>query len=422
MKEMLPTGMVRRGNRLIARVDVPRELVPIIGKTSLKHSHRTGDLAIAKVRHYPVMAEFERVLENARKRLRGEPVSSPADDVIGTIITIDMPFGRMPGDGKPKVPMQQVFDEWKLAKQPRANTVAEYQRSMDLFIAQNGKLAVRYYTKDHARKWRDHVVAMPDLAHSTREKWFGSIKTLFRFADDRDYLDADPFDKVKLDTPNRPKVARRQEWEPDQLKAWFASPIYTERFRPKAGAGEASFWLPILGLYHGFRLAEMCQLRRIDMVAKDGVEHCLKIRPSAEDDDGPERSVKTPESERTVPLHKSVIELGFLDYLDTLKGKQMFPLIRPDVRGRWSGHWSKWFGRYRRSIGLDQRWVDFHSFRHTWKTAARAAKIPREYHDEISGHEDGSVSSTYGNVPANLLKEELDQISFDVTIPKWKAP
>lgn len=414
---MLPTGMVRRGNVLWARVDVPRELVAIVGTTSLKRTHKTGDLAIAKVRHYPVMAEFSQRLENARRQLRGEVIA--ADGVIGTTITVDYQWGIPPTDGKPKIPMQQVFDEWKLAKQPRPNTVAEYQRSMDLFIAQNGKLAVRDYTKDHARKWRDHVAAMPDLAHSTKEKWFGSIRTLFRFADGREYLTADPFAKVILDTPNRPKVARRQEWEPEDLQKWFSSAVYTDRLRPKAAAGEAAFWLPVLGLYHGFRLGEMCQLRRADLIKKNGID-CLVIRPSAEDDDGPERTVKTDESQRVVPIHSECIRLGFLEYVKTVKGDQMFPEIVPDTRGRWSGHWSKWFGRFRRKIGLDQRWVDFHSFRHSWKTAARTARIDEKHHDEISGHEGGSVSRTYGSVAVRLLKEDLDKISFDVSIPKWR--
>src|SRR6266404_1616179 len=31
----------------------------------------------------------------------------------------------------------------------------------------------------------------------------------------------------------------------------------------------------------------------------------------------------------------------------------------------------------RRSLGLTERYKDFHSFRHTWKTAARGAELPR---------------------------------------------
>lgn len=212
-------------------------------------------------------------------------------------------------------------------------------------------------------------------------------------------------------------VNRRQEWEPEDLQTWFSSPIYAKGYRPKGGMGEAAYWLPRLGLYHGFRLGEMCQLRRTDLIVKQKID-CLIIRPSDEDDDGPERTVKTAESERIVPIHKDVVE-DFLAYADTIEGEQMFPLIRPDTRGRWSGHWSKWFGRYRRTIGLDKRWTDFHSFRHSWKAAA--THIPERASDEISGHEPGSVGRTYGSVPLPTLKAHIDTIRFDVVIPKWRV-
>jgi integrase len=412
--------MVRRGNKLIARVDVPKELVKIIGKTSLKQSLRTGDVGEAKVRHHQVMAAFTQTIENARKKLRGEPIPNPAESIIGTIINIDLPpWAVMPGDGKPKVSLQRVYDEWVLAKQPQPNTAAEYKTYMDQFIAQNGDHPVRQYTKDHARKWRDYVMAM-DRAQSTKEKVFGAIRTLFRYADRNDYLSEDPFAKVILETPNRPKESRREEWSTEQLQVWFKCPIYTDRQRPKAAGGEAAYWLPVLALYHGFRAGELCQLDKADLIRKDGIP-CLRIRPSDDDSDGHEKSVKTSESWRVVPLHKRVIELGFLAYVDTLNGKKLFPKIEPDTRGRWSGHYSKWFGRYRRAIGLDQRWTDFHSFRHTWKTAARGISMPEDHHDEISGHDNASVGRSYGRIPVKNLKTWLDRIKFDVTIPKWRG-
>jgi integrase len=147
----------------------------------------------------------------------------------------------------------------------------------------------------------------------------------------------------------------------------------------------------------------------------------LRIRPSDEEDGEDAKSVKTTESIRTVPLHKRMIELGFLEYARALKGTKMFPQIKPDSRGRWSGDFSKWFGRYRRTIGLDQRWTDFHSFRHTWKTAARGAELPEDYHDEISGHDSASVGRSYGRIPVKVLKRALDRVRFDVTIPKWST-
>ena len=118
----------------------------------------------------------------------------------------------------------------------------------------------------------------------------------------------------------------------------------------------------------------------------------------------------------------AVLDLGWVDYSRSLRGTKMFPGIEPDTRGRWSGHFTKWFGRYRRSIGLDQRWVDFHSFSHSWKGAAKGAGIEEALHDEISGHEAATVGRGYGRYPVAQLKQAVDKVEFDVTIPNWKQP
>jgi integrase len=329
---------------------------------------------------------------------------------------------------KPKkdvLSIDALFEQWKKERQPTANTIAEHQRALRLFKTLTGDFAIAEYTVAHARAWKSHVVGMTNgegkaLAHATLEKNFGAVTTLFKFADRNDYLGSDPFAKIGLERPKRAKVNRRQEWDRDELKTLFASPVFTDRKRFIAAGGEAAYWLPVLALYHGLRAGELCQLDKKDLIPRDGID-CLCIRPSDEDD-GNGKSIKTAESERIVPLHQIVIGLGFLDYVKSVKGTKMFPQIKADSRGRWSGDYSKWFGRYRRSIGLDQRWTDFHSFRHTWKTAARGTGMPEDYHDEISGHDSASVGRSYGRIPVLTLKKALDTVRFDVSIPSWKRP
>jgi integrase len=160
---------------------------------------------------------------------------------------------------------------------------------------------------------------------------------------------------------------------------------------------------------------------RIDIVQRDGI-WCMMIRPSDDDQDDVGKSVKTDGSERVVPIHRRLIEAGFIDYVNSLNGTKLFPRVRPDSRGRWSGRVSNWFGEYRRKLGIGERWCDFHAFRHTWKTAARGAKIDDHKHDAITGHENGSVGRTYGSIPIADLKEAVDRIDFDITIPRWKTP
>lgn len=395
-----PKGMFLRGSTWWARKDVPKELREIIGATSLQKTLGTGDLRLARITFHGVMQGFEAKIANARKQLAGQPVDDPYVIQIEPSIHYQrfqaakpenqirsmLEKAKLIPDQREARSLDQVFEQWKAERKPTPNTIAEYERTKEMFVTLNGTLPIAEYTVAHARAWKQHVAAMTRdgkaLAHATLEKTFGAITTLFRFADRNDYLGANPFAKIVLEKPKRAKVNQRQDWDRDELRKLFASPVFSESKRFIAAGGEAAYWLPVLAVYHGFRAGELCQLDKADLVQREGI-WCLRVRPSDEDDGKDAKSVKTSESVRLVPVHKRVIELGFLDYAKTLKGTKMFPMIKPDSRGRWSGDYSKWFGRYRRSIGLDQRWTDFHSFRHTWKTAARGAELPEEYHDEI---------------------------------------
>jgi hypothetical protein len=63
----------------------------------------------------------------------------------------------------------------------------------------------------------------------------------------------------------------RLPYEDADLEALFSSPIYTCRARPKAGGGEAGYWLPLMALYMGCRLEEMGQALVADIVTVGGV-------------------------------------------------------------------------------------------------------------------------------------------------------
>ena len=98
----------------------------------------------------------------------------------------------------------------------------------------------------------------------------------------------------------------------EQINAMLALPVYTQGERPRGGAGEAAYWLPLLGLYSGTRLEELGGLMVADVALEDGV-HYLRI------DDNAARRVKTKSSRRRVPLHPVWIELGFLRYVERLR-------------------------------------------------------------------------------------------------------
>jgi integrase len=408
-----PKGLYRRDGSEIwcARKDVPVALRQRVGVTSLKKSLETSDLRIAIVRFHRVMAEFEQRLADARQ---------PVDADLWKPFTMDVPpemMKYMPQPTGPRLPV--VLEEWARARVPTQNTVEEARRTVGQFIALNGDRVIGAYTVKHARAWCD-LLQQNDTAHATKVKRFREIATLFKFAwrHNEEDMKENPFDRVRLERPKRAIAAKRPEWTLDQLRVWFISPIFTERYRPRLG--EIAYWAVPLGLFHGMRLGEIAQLDRSDLVERDGV-WCLLVRPSEDDEDEQGKSAKTDTSVRTVPLHRRVIELGFLDYAATLTGSKLFPGVRPDKRGRWSGLVSDWFGKYRKRLGLRERWVDFHGLRATWKTAANGAGLLENVHDAITGHDNKSVGRMYGGIPVAVLKEAIDRIDFDVVIPKWSA-
>jgi integrase len=241
-------------------------------------------------------------------------------------------------------------------------------------------------------------------------------------------IEMNPAARVRVTDKRRAKDKRR-EFTPEALKAIFSSPVYTQGARPKAGGGEAAYWLPLLGLYSGARLNELGQLHPEDVMQEaytdpKGKEHqAWVIRLEENRERGQE--LKNEGSERRIPVHADLIKLGFIDYANAAKAAgrtRLFPDLNAASDGKLTGNWSKWFGRYRRKeLGLTGKDTPFHSFRHTFKHYARLAGIAAEVHNEITGHETGDVADAYGGLSYPLFPLVQAMKAYKVpglTLPK----
>lgn len=143
------------------------------------------------------------------------------------------------------------------------------------------------------------------------------------------------------------------------------------------------------------------------------------------------RRVKNVNAKRLVPLHKRIIELGFLTYLAGLDADGFaFPLIGSEDN-KSATSFIKWWGVWAAAnadvpgVGMDDPLKPLHSFRHTWMAASGSnPDVKERLSDLISGHAgDGNkVARHYGasslRDPAILpiLKGQLDLIDFP-TLP-----
>ena len=78
-------------------------------------------------------------------------------------------------------------------------------------------------------------------------------------------------------------------------------------------------------------------------------------------------------------------------------GGRLFPLLTAGPKDGFGEAWSKWFGRHVRSLGITNRASVFHSFRHGFKDALRAASVNEDVNDALTGHIGvASVARSYG--------------------------
>jgi integrase len=262
---------------------------------------------------------------------------------------------------------------------------------------------------------------LPKLSNKTiRTKWFGGFNRLFRFAVSRKLAPENP---VTAAMPKkRDDVLREREaWSPEQIGAMFAKPVFVGAsslagYRAETGdlvRHDAKFWLPLIALWSGMRLDEIGAMRKDELKAEDGIWFFdLQGRPLVG-----YRRVKNAQSQRVVPVHQRLIELGLIRYAEA-QAEWLFPELPHDAEddGATTRHISKWFGHWRRANGLfdPDRMQDFHSLRHSFKDSCREAKLAEDVHDRLTGHAGSSNQQTsrgYGKGGSlKLLSDSMNSV------------
>lgn len=193
------------------------------------------------------------------------------------------------------------------------------------------------------------------------------------------------------------------------------------------------YWLPHIGLFTGARVNEICQLNpQTDILEDDetGI-HYFWITEETEGDERIDKSTKNKVSRRKVPIHSTLIELGFLRYVERVQkagAKLLFPQWKPS-RGKASGEAEKWFRNLIRDTGLrdetpGERLVGMHAFRHTLLNRAMNANPPLDA-TSITGHagEESSIVRGYqGDLSLENKQRILDAITFGVAFIRPQEP
>ncbi|MFO0461015.1 MAG: DUF6538 domain-containing protein, partial [Burkholderiales bacterium] len=247
--------------------------------------------------------------------------------------------------------MATVLEKWAAEHRPKNKTADEARLVLKEFEkATGGAKRITDVTKADVVAYKDALLARKErpLAPASIKKRLSFIKTILSYAERNDIVPANVAAKVVVGA-SKVQKEERLPFTRDHLQAIFSGPVHTTGERPKAGAGEAAFWIPLLSMYTGARPGELAQLQVADVQEEDGVPFLLLW----DLEDG--QSMKTASSRRRVPVHGDLVALGLLKYRDGLKkqGKQyLFPDLVPTPDGDRAKNFGKWFGRYLRGMSV----------------------------------------------------------------------
>lgn len=337
--------------------------------------------------------------------------------------------------------VEEYNSERKASARIRDTTLREQYRALQWLVDYFGAQQVlSQLTPDHIREFRAKMrtVRKGGGAGENFQKLIGacekdrpSTKTLhktscYQAAFLREMADADhcseklaKFAVIQV-APEDTKNDKRP-FTDDELIKIFSYPIFDHALnrspprkmrekRPKEFG-----WYLLLLAYTAGRSGEIVQMQ-IDQIDLDAPLPYLRIRGT----------LKTEQSERDVPIHPELLELGFADFVRAQRIKhgptdRLFPNIPMTGGNGLSGTTSKWGRLLMKNSGVGLGEVSLHTFRHRLVGDLRNAGYGDEFIRPIIGHSDASKTITQrygGNMNLQRKLDTLKSISFIELIEK----
>jgi integrase len=359
---------------------------------------------------------------------------------------------------------------WEKEHAPQdLKTRSSYKSRIKDFITFTDDKLVAAVEKKDVWDWLTKLLHEDKLAEKTiKDGYLPALRSLFDYAvlSGKFGIKLSPATDIRAPKLNKQEAASREKpretFNSIYIRKIFESVWYSGREQRVGNLrtdtvtiGNARYWVPLIACCQGLRAEEVCQLTLVDVGMQSGV---FSIHITVESG-----KVKNEDSQRWVPVHKVLLDLGFAEYVELQRGQQkvaeapdMFvelgpgeKYLRPKKAGalfpelhkkstQRSGTFLSRFNDYLRDELGFERGYTFHSFRHYWEDTIRKVVAadsrnghawPKGMVERISGRSqahlekaEGSSAAYGGELPPSLMKPYLDQVCFDnVVWPKtWK--
>lgn len=423
------------------RIRIPSDLSETICARELVKSLKTKDKKTATVAAMPFQEGIFKTFSLLRSGfITGEQASSHLSSLLGTKREISLPTQVETSDSALTTPKDNKRSLSTIVKhfiQDRQHgwgqkTKMENEGSYRLVLDILGDVDITCVDRSTVRNLRDKLLMLPanlyklfpkktasevlkvmdsdsppqgitPMSITSVNKHISRFSTLMKFCIKEGYVKTNPATGLKMKQKRRPDEER---------KAYSNEDI--ERITknlPKPSGRPERFWIPLIGLLSGLRLDEICSLYVEDVKKVEGV-WCFDINENHD------KKVKTLSSIRIVPLHPSLIKLGFLEYhLKMLKAGH--PRLWMNLQWRkadgYGNAFGKWFQRFNRQCVTSDPQKSFHSLRHSFADTLKQAGTSEVLISELMGHLNGNITTgRYGKrFKAGVLLEALKMLSFE---------
>ena len=246
------------------------------------------------------------------------------------------------------------------------------------------------------------------LSTTTINHYLTSLCSLFNWAQKHDYVSANVFSGLTIKQKTKARDQRDAFDEQDLKRIFNLRKLKSESIDKNK---PAYYWVPLLGQYTGARLNELCQLYVNDIKEIDKI-WCIDINRNTND-----KKLKNASSERVIPIHPKLIELGFLNFVKEQKKKKterLFSHLKLGSDG-YIKNVSRFFNvKWLPEIGVKTSKKSFHSLRHTFANELKQVGVNEQVASELLGH--ASQSITYGRYGKEsrieVLLEQISKIFF----------
>jgi integrase len=259
-----------------------------------------------------------------------------------------------------------------------------------------------------------HELRLPPMNARTSNGYLSTMRAFCEFERKAGRLEKNPFSGKRA--TEIPQGESERGFTKVELSVILRSPLFvgaksTSRIYT---AGDVlirdwHFWIIMIAMMTGARIAEISQLRPSDVQGSEGI-WVLNI----DDKDG--KRLKNVSSKRLLPLHPHLPRLGLPQLAAHQRGLghlTLLPGIPKPVGGDPGKQPGQWMTeQFLPRLGLTRKLLGFHSFGHAIRTLLREAKVDSATADRITGHSSSTVGDSYGNFTIPLLNDAISGIEF----------